>query len=159
MKKKKLITGILFSLLLAFSFTGCKEKESETLNDFKPPVSFKWEGNYVDEEGTTTLTIEKKGGKSYACTVNVVDEEITHIDTYEFTATEDDYGLSYEDGVHTSFEIPDYEKDPEASTVATETYTDGTGSIYYLEDRLYWSDDKNDAGNGFVFQKVEESEE
>lgn len=159
MKRKKITAGVLLCILMMLSITSCKDKTDADLSAFQPPVNYKWEGNYVDENGTATLVIEKKSGKKYACTINVTDEEMTHIDTYEFTAVKDDYGLSYEDGVHTSYDIPDYETDPDASVTSDEVYTNGTGSIYYLEEYVYWLDEKSDAGSEFAFTKTDTEEE
>ena len=160
MKKTRFKIGILLSFLLVLGLTGCKQTEEDSvLSDFKPPSDFEWEGSYMDADGTTTLVIEKKSGKKYSCTINVSDEEITHIDTYEFTAEEGEHGLSYEDGVHTTYNIPDYEENPDASVETSEVYTDGTGTIYYLDGNLYWLDNMNDAGDGYTFEKVEDTEE
>ena len=128
---------------------------------FQTPKDFVWEGSYMDdEEGLAVLTIAKdeKNKKKYKCTVNVPDENITHIDTYEFTAVSGkDAGLSYDDGVRTTYEIPDFEKNPDAHVSSTVAYEDGTGEIYYLNGRLYWIDDKDDSGSGLAFSRQEEA--
>lgn len=159
MKKQNwMLIGL--SVLLVMMFSSCK-KTDETevdMSAFEPPADFVWEGNYMDEDGTTTLVIEKAGGKKYHCVINVTDEDVTHIDTYEFTAVKEDVGLTYENGLHTTFDIPDYESDPQASVTTEEVYSDGTGKLYYLKDHVYWLDDKNDAGSEFAFQKVTESD-
>ncbi len=156
MKKKRIVVGALLCALMMLPLTACNQNKDSDLSDFKTPVGYKWEGSYVEENGTTTMVIEKKSGKKYNCTVNITDEEITHMDTYEFTAVKDDYGLTYEDGVHTTYEIPDYEKDPEASVTTNEVYKNGTGSIYYLDGYVYWIDDVNNAGTDYAFKKTEE---
>lgn len=162
--KKRFATGtligtLLFTVLFSFSACGKSDKADEVLKDFEPPFNYKWEGHYVDEDETTTLVIEKKSGKKYQCVISTTDESVTHIDTYEFTAEKKDYGLVYENGVHTTYDIPDFENTPDASVETSEVYSDGTGSIYYLDEHLYWLDDKNDAGSEYVFSKVVESTE
>lgn len=160
MKNKVLIIALLCILIIS-SLSSCKKKEEVNvdLSDFQPPANYQWEGNYLDEDGTTTLVIEKINKKKYHCVINVSDEEITHMDTYEFTAVKDDIGLSYENGVHTTFDLPDFESDPDGAVETAEVYTDGTGSINYLNEHLYWMDNKNSAGSDFAFTKIEESDQ
>ena len=162
MKKKLYLLTIC--ILSAAALCACGQTKKDELKPeadltaFETPKDFEWEGSYMDdEEGLAVLVIEKDG-KKYKCTVNVPDENITYIDTYEFTASEGDVGLSYKDGVRTTFEIPDYKKDPDAHVASTEAYNDGTGEIYYLNGRLYWIDDKDDSGSGFAFSRQEDVE-
>ena len=156
--KHKILFITFLCILIISSFSSCKKSDDVNvdLSDFKAPADYQWEGNYIDEDGTTTLVIEKISNKKYHCIINISDEEITHMDTYEFTAIKDDLGLSYEDGVHTTFNLPDFENDPAGAVETDEVYTDGTGSINYLNECLYWMDNKNSAGSDFAFKKVEE---
>ena len=162
---KKRISFLAIGILLAVFMCSCghaKDEELKTeadLSAFQAPKDFEWEGSYMDdEEGLAVLSIEKDG-EQYKCTVNIPDENITYIDTYEFTASDKGgVGLSYKNGIRTTFEIPDYKKNPDAHVTSEVSYKDGTGEIYYLNGRLYWIDDKDDSGSGLAFSRQEEEE-
>ncbi len=157
---RKIATLVLVITLLAAVFAGCGNKTSEE-NDtsaFQTPEDFEWEGSYIDEEGGMAVLTISKSGKKYECIIDVPDKDVTHIDSYTFTAVEDDAGLIYEDCICTSFDIPDYE-DEEDVLVSDEVYTNGTGSLYYVDGYVYWLDDENNAGENFVFVKQDDDME
>jgi len=160
MKKRVvfLITAAVLSLSFIFSACSNKVSDENDISAFSYPDDFEWEGTYMDEEeGMAVLTVTKNG-KKYDCTIDIPDKDVTHIDSYEFTAVEDEAGLSYENGVCISYDLPDYE-DEDAALITDEVYTDGTGSLYYVDGYVYWLDDKNDAGATYMFAKQDEVED
>lgn len=159
--KSKTMVWALIGVCSVVSLTSCGKKEEVPdvdMSAFETPAGFQWEGTYMDANSTTTLSITKDGRKKYTCVINTSDEDITHIDSYEFTAEEADVGLAYKNGTHTVYNLPDFENDPTGLVDVSEAYTDGTGSIYYLDENLYWIDDVNDAGREYVFRPLEESD-
>lgn len=162
---KRVAPGIVMTVLALTLLSGCGKKTDTNvdLSDFTPPKDFVWEGSYVDAvEGRAVLTITKNGTK-YLCSIGVPSSDMSHIDSYTFTAkkSKDTQGLEYKSGVHTSFDLPDISQNTagEGEDLTTrEIYTDGTGAVYYLEDALYWIDDKENAGEVFSFVKQTEED-
>ena len=160
MKGQRTNRYIILALICIFCSTmigcGLKSRVNVSMSDFDTPDSFQWEGTYVDETtGQVTLTIEK-GVMGYECQVNSVDSSMSHLECFQFTAKEDNTkALAYTDGVRSSFDIPDFETNPEGETINEEIYTDGTGCIYYLDGKVYWIDDVDDYGKNYVFYKQE----
>ena len=166
MKCKKRTHLFVAALMSVALLSACqKNKPAEPteadLVPFTPPADFEWEGSYLDRVNDLAVLTIEKDGNAYNCTVSVPDQAITHIESYEFkaSAASDGLGLSYTGGVRTSYLLPSEDK-PDAGVTTQEVYTDGTGRIYYLDGEVYWMDDKDNAGNTFIFEKVEaESDE
>ena len=153
---KKISVVLVGGLLLLFAGCG-KSSVVGNMSDFQVPAGFVWEGSYAtsDDNGQASLTIEK-GVMGYDCAITTSDNSFSNIESFEFTSKEDESnGLSYTDGKRSYFEIPDFEKNPEASVINEEIYSDGTGCLYYLGGKLYWVDDKDDYGKNLVFEKLE----
>lgn len=150
------ISGKVSAIFLTISllFTGCGVSASSAgidTSDFKPPSDFSWEGSYMDsKEGLASLTIDKTAF-GYNCTITVLDKSVSHIETFEFTAKEDDMGLIYKDGSRVYYDIPDFEKNADASTLNETVYKDGTGTLYYSDGIVYWIDEKDDYGKDLEF--------
>lgn len=158
MKKRALplILPLIFTLIFsACASSGSDDENAADMSAFEPPSDFEWDGSYIDETSGLVMMDIMKDGRKYRCTINVPDAGITHISSYTFTAKKGDLGLSYEDGTYGTYDLPDFEKNPDAEVSYDEVYTDGSGSIYYLNDRLYWIDDKNDAGAGMAFKRID----
>ena len=162
--KGRIFAGVLTGILaLTLGACGTKQEQARDvdLTAFQAPADYTWEGSYIDKrEGLAVLTIEKEEGGRYFASLGVPSEDMSYIRTYEFTLTpsEDGVGLAYQNGRQVTYYLPG-DDDPEASVTTTEDYTDGTGSVYYLEGNLYWIDDKNNAGEYFAFAKSEGTEE
>lgn len=151
-----LIVGMILSL------TGCSKKSSADLDlsSFETPDGFEWAGEYMDDTyGQAVLSITEDG-KKYSCMISVPNKDLSHIDTYQFTAevSEDGMGLAYTGGTMTSMDLPDFSKNPDAEMVTTDVYSDGSGAIYYLDGYLYWLDDVNEAGNGLSFRRLSDTD-
>ena len=163
-KDKKRI-GIIFAALAVLTlFSACGKKSTlpETEADmtpFQPPADFNWEGSYIDRVGDLAVLTIETANNGFLCTICVPDKEITHVEAYEFTAlpADDGLGLSYTDGVRTSYLVP-AEGKADQGVKADEIYTDGTGRLYYLDGSVFWLDEKDDAGTTLIFDKVEEEE-
>ncbi len=165
--KKKLLFSLLSVMLSVAMISGCTKQEEKVpeevdLSGFETPEGFVWEGTYIDTvEGLAVMTLEKSGD-SYVGSVSVPASDMSYIRTCTFTAKpeEDGTGLAYKDGELTAYYLPaDDDENPE---VTTETvYTGGTGSVFYLDDKIYWMDDKdtNGSSTNLVFRKQENTEE
>ncbi len=164
--KKKLLFSLLSLMLAVGMISGCTKQEEVPeevdLSGFQTPEGFVWEGTYIDTvEGLAVMTLEKSGN-GYAGSVSVPAADMSYIRTCTFTATpeEDGTGLAYSDGELTAYYLP--ADDAENPEVTTETvYTGGTGSVFYLDDKIYWLDDKdtNGASTNLIFRKQENVEE
>ncbi|MBP5607811.1 MAG: hypothetical protein J6X66_06035 [Lachnospiraceae bacterium] len=148
------------ALLSACQKNKPTEPTEADLVPFTPPTGFEWEGSYLDRVNDLAVLTIEKDGSAYYCTISVPDQAITHIESYEFKAAPagDGLGLSYTDGVRTSYLLPSADK-PDAGVSTQEVYKDGTGRIYYLDGEVYWMDEKDNAGNTFIFEKVEAESE
>ncbi|MBR1861116.1 MAG: hypothetical protein IJ796_04565 [Lachnospiraceae bacterium] len=150
-----LAAGAIAAYLIISGKKGRANEDELDTSMFQTPEGFVWEGSYIDSrDGRAVLTIEKNGN-SYICSIGVPSEDISYMNTYEFTATEsaDGSGLEYEGGVRTEYLIPD---DPgENPVTSNEIYNDGTGTVYYLYDSVYWYDQKDNAGQNLAFSKQE----
>ncbi|MCR5654179.1 MAG: hypothetical protein K6G07_00845 [Lachnospiraceae bacterium] len=163
--KRNIFATLAMAVLLLALLTGCGKKNDVNvdMSEFTPPEDFVWEGSYLDAvDGQVVMTIEKSGSK-YICSIGVPATDMSHIDSYTFTAkkAKDTQGLEYTKGVHTSFDLPSLsgnEAVMDSGLSTQEIYTDGTGSIYYLEGALYWIDDKENAGAPYQFVKQTEEE-
>jgi len=162
MKKTGLMAAVLVlgGVGLLLPLTGCGKKASTDLDlsSFETPDGFEWTGEYMDDTyGQAVLNITEDG-KKYSCMISVPNKDLSHIDTYQFTAevSEDGMGLAYTGGSMTSMDLPDFAKNPDAEMITTDVYSDGSGAIYYLDGYLYWLDDVNEAGNGLSFRRLSE---
>lgn len=161
MKKLRIILMVCVLCTVGL-MTGCGKKDSMDvdLSAFETPDGFEWEGIYIDDrEGQAVLSIEQDG-KQYTCMISVPNSDVSHIDTYQFSAgaSDDGMGLAYTDGSMTSMDLPDFAKNPDGEIMTSEVYSDGTGAIYYLDGYLQWLDDVNNAGGLYAFRKLDESE-
>ena len=161
------MTLLVSALLMAVAFSGCTKPlatndEDADMSAFETPKDFDWSGSYIDDvAGLAVLSIEKDG-KDYKCTVNVPSEDMSHIETYDFTAkvTKGTPALTYENGVRISYMLPAAD-DAESGVTTDQIYEDGTGSLYYLNGEIFWVDDRDNAGENFMFKNtaLEEEEE
>ena len=160
-KNKRRLYTVLSMLLSLMLLSACEKKKTDDsgveLAAFTPPSDFVWEGSYIDRvDGLAVLTVEREGN-GYHCYINVPDQAITHIESYEFNASpaEDGLGLAYTAGTRTSYTMPP-ENNPSQGVTTTDIYSDGTGRIYYLNGSVFWLDEKDDNGTGLIFERVEE---
>ncbi len=159
MRKKGWVLLLLSGMLLLSAGCGKKQEQAKDvdLTVFQAPADFVWEGSYIDKRGgLAVLTIEKEKNGGYSASVGVPAEDMSYIRSYEFTlnTSEDGVGLAYTNGTLTTYYLPG-EDQPDLSVTTQENYTDGTGSLYYLDGNLYWIDDKDNAGEMLAFAKSE----
>ncbi len=162
MKKKTIIIVIVLvacalliaGYLLYLKFKPGSGKQDADTSILELPGDFVWEGEYIDDiEGYAVLTIEKSGNE-YACSIAIPSADVSYINSYTFGArlsTDKNY-LEYSGCVHSDYLIPPAESDEPVT--ATEISTDGSGQIYYLDGYLIWIDEKEDAGQSFLFRKL-----
>ena len=162
MKKRKALGWCMFFCIMVFVIGCGKKNEVDVdLSAFETPVGFEWAGTYIDDvKGIAVLNIEKDGNQ-YSCMITVPTEDVSHIDSYQFTAklSKEAAGLAYTDGTMTTMDLPDFTKNPDGEIMTAEVYTDGSGVICYLDGFLYWIDDKEDAGKLFAFRALDETED
>lgn len=161
MKNKKRPVFILTAMIMVSLLSACQKNDSdiakEDMAPFTPPTDFQWEGTYIDSVNELAVLSIELADNGFFCTISVPDKDITNIQSYEFTAkpAEDGLGLEYTAGSHTSYLLPPAENMSNGVTT-TEVYSDGTGRIYYLDGNVFWMDEKDNAGSGFIFERVEE---
>ena len=162
-RNKRCLYIVLTALAMLTLLSACEKKASETgevdMAPFTPPSDFVWEGSYIDRVNElAVLTIERQGN-GYHCFINIPDEAITHIESYEFNAVpaQDGLGLEYTAGTRTSYLMPPAD-DTAQGVTTTEVYSDGSGRVYYLEGSVFWLDEKDDNGTGLIFERVEDEQ-
>ena len=162
MKKNIRRTLVILTAIAGLSLlSACEKKKQDEpevdMAPFTPPTDFKWEGNYLDSVNELAVLTVELDGTGYNCYINSPDPGITHIDSYSFHAVpaEDGLGLSYTAGTHTVYELPSGDN-ADAGVTTTEIYSDGTGRIYYLDGEVFWLDEKDNNGSGFIFERVDD---
>lgn len=162
MKKNNIRTLIILTATACLSLlSACGKKTQEEpavdMAPFTPPTDFKWEGSYIDSVNELAVLTVELDSSGYLCSISIPDEAITHIDSYTFHAApaQDGLGLEYTAGSHTSYQLPADDKIDQGVTT-TDVYSDGTGRIYYLDGNVFWLDEKDNKGVGFIFERVEE---
>ncbi len=111
---------------------------------------------YADSDDTMTTwgmtAVYDKARKAlyyYDCTKTDYVFTETPTDSEQVAAAED----AIEEATGEAVELPKTET--QSSVDQSTAYTDGTGYIYMSSENFYWIDDKEDMGNGLLFQKVE----
>ncbi len=161
MKTGKRSLLFLTAMALVSLLSACQKKneipEQVDMVPFTPPNDFEWEGTYIDSVNELAVLTVETASDGFLCTISVPDKDITNIQSYEFTAkpADDGLGIAYTEGSHTTYLMPS-EGNTSSGVTTTEVYTDGSGRLYYLEGNVFWMDEKDNAGSGFIFERVEE---
>lgn len=163
MKISKRSVAYLPAMVMLMLLSACQNKNElpaeVDMAPFTPPTDFKWEGTYIDSVNELAVLSVETAGNGFLCTVSVPDKDITNIQSYEFTAqpADDGLGILYSGGTHTTYLLPSAENMGNGVST-TEVYTDGSGRLYYLDGNVFWMDEKDNAGAGFIFERIEETE-
>lgn len=169
MKRQKFLLPAIFfcAVLLTACGKSTEEEEEEIIvPDLPSSENYAWIGDYIDESfGQALLTIEKSSrfGRDYAITVYIPSGDAA-FSLWEANAVYDAdlNALSFNDCIRTDVDtstMPETEideADAELTEASRRIYTDGTGSIFVLEDEsLIWIDDQDSRGDELQFVRIE----
>ncbi len=141
------IATVIMVIILASCGNSAEPVSSVDLIDrVVPPEDFVLEGDWQDETSERAAMSIFKNGDKYDVEIswaNSADETVF----WNFSGEFDREGgfLYYDDCMKTI--VTEESEDVE--------YEKGTGAIAYLDGKLSWQDDKEDAGKDCVFVKVE----